>query len=60
MRPILLQTDSYFTTLLINYHEENYHNGVNSILNLVRQNFSIRTGRQRVKKVLKKRTFFES
>ena len=55
MHPILLQTDSYFTTLVINYyHEENYHNGVNSTLNLVRQNFWIRTGRQRFKKVLKK------
>ena len=53
--PILLHADSYFTTLVMNYyHEENYRNGVNSTLNLVRQNFWIRTGRQRFKKVLKK------
>ena len=55
IHPILLQTDSYFTTLVINYfHEENYHNGMNSTLNLVRQNVWIKTGRQGVKKVLKK------
>ena len=54
IHPILLQKDSYFMTLIINYHEENYYNGVNSTLNLVRQNFWIWTGRQLVKKILKK------
>ena len=40
IHPVLLQTDSHFTTLVINYYyEENYYNGVNSTLNLVRQNF---------------------
>ena len=30
IHPILLQRDSYFTTLVKNYyHEENYHNGIN-------------------------------
>ena len=52
--PILLQTFSHFTNLIIcHYHEENFHNGVNSTLNLIRQNFWIITGRQRVKKGLK-------
>ena len=52
---ILLQTDSYFTTLVLNYyHEENFHNGRNSKLNLIRQVFWIKTGWPRVKKVLKK------
>ena len=38
--PILLQTFSHFTNLLIvHYHEENFHNGVNSTLNRIRQNF---------------------
>ena len=54
IHPILLQKDSYFMALIINYHEENYYNGVNSTLNLVRQNFWIWTGRQRVKKNIEK------
>ena len=42
---ILLQTDSYFTTLVLNYyHEENFHNVRNSKLNLIRQVFWIKTG----------------
>ena len=39
IHPILFQTDSYFTTLAINYHrEESYHNGANSTVNLIKRN----------------------
>ena len=38
--PILLQTFSHFTNLLIvHYHEENFHNGVNSTLIVSDRNF---------------------
>ena len=52
--PILLQTFSHFINLIIyHYHKENFHSGVYSTLNLIRHNFWIITGRQRVKNVLK-------
>ena len=38
IHPILFQTDSYFTTLVINYYrEESYHIDANSTVNLVKQ-----------------------
>lgn len=53
--PILLQTKSYFTTLIImDYHKQNFHNGVTSTLHLIRQYYWIVTGRQVVKTVLRK------
>ena len=52
--PVLLQSDSHFTKLIIlKIHEQNLHCGVSSTLAIIRSNYWLIRGRQTVRKFLK-------
>ena len=52
--PLLLRSHSHFTTLVIrDVHEKVFHNGVNSILNFLRNKYWLIRGRQSVKSLLR-------